>query len=55
MLYDIFLCTVKVSEEKLACSAHLPLGKIQDTNHNMSVSIEYAGMYCIQRYSSLLK
>lgn len=52
MLYDIFLCTVKFSEEKLSCSAHLSLSKIQNSNHKVIVSIKYPGMYCIQHVTT---
>lgn len=47
MCYDVFLCTVKVLEEKLSCSAHLSLREMQNTNHKVVVSIKYAGVYCI--------
>lgn len=52
MLYDVFLCTVKVSEEKLAYSARLSLSKIQDANRKVIVSIKYTGMYCIQHITA---
>lgn len=52
MLYNIFLCTVKVSEEKLACSARLSLSKVQNANHKVIVSIKYTGMYCIQHVTT---
>lgn len=35
MCYDVFLCAVTVLEEKLSCSAHLSLRKIQNTNHKV--------------------